>query len=56
MTRPVILRTEPESRYAAELRERGGKVVVPYMVDPAREVEMYESRDILAYLAEHYGT
>ena len=39
---------------AAELVARGGKRHVPYLVDSARGVEMYESEDIAAYLREHY--
>jgi glutaredoxin len=40
----------------AELLERGGKPQVPYLVDAERDVEMYESEDIIAYLQEHYRT
>ncbi|MBU6214693.1 glutathione S-transferase N-terminal domain-containing protein [Patescibacteria group bacterium] len=40
---------------AAELVKRGGKRQVPYLVDSARDVEMYESADIDAYLREHYA-
>ena len=40
---------------AAELIARGGKRQVPYLVDSEREVEMYESGDINAYLREHYS-
>jgi glutathione S-transferase len=41
---------------AAELVLRGGKRQVPYLVDDARTVEMYESDDIVAYLKEHYSS
>jgi glutathione S-transferase len=37
-----------------ELRKLGGKVQVPYLVDPERNVKMYESDDIIEYLKEHY--
>lgn len=40
---------------AAELIKRGGKRQVPYLVDSERGVEMYESKDIDAYLREHYN-
>lgn len=40
---------------AEELIARGGKRQVPYLVDDARGVEMYESADIVAYLQEHYA-
>ncbi len=37
------------------LVERGGKVLVPYLIDPNTGVEMYESEDIIDYLHEQYG-
>ncbi|MFC1730765.1 glutathione S-transferase N-terminal domain-containing protein [candidate division KSB1 bacterium] len=40
---------------AEELIARGGKKQVPYLVDTDRDVEMYESGDIVEYLGEHYG-
>ncbi len=40
----------------AELRQLGGRVQVPYLVDPNRGQAMYESEDILAYLDQHYGS
>lgn len=39
----------------ADLRARGGKVQVPYFIDPNAGVEMYESDAILAYLDTTYG-
>ena len=39
----------------AELIERGGKGQVPYLVDAERHTEMYESEDIVAYLAAQYA-
>lgn len=44
---------EEENRL--ELIERGGKQQVPYLVDDERNVEMYESEDIVAYLEEQYS-
>lgn len=41
---------------AAELVERGSMRQVPYLVDDAHNVEMYESADIAQYLATTYGT
>jgi glutaredoxin len=38
-----------------ELLKRGGKSQFPYFVDEATGVEMYESSDIVTYLAEKYG-
>lgn len=39
----------------AVLRRRGGKVQVPYLVDPNNSTEMYESDDIVVYLHSQYG-
>jgi glutathione S-transferase len=39
-----------------ELKARGGKIQIPYLVDPNTGVEMYESRDIVRYLDAHYGS
>tara|TARA_B100000745_G_C20127937_1_gene386403 strand:- start:669 stop:914 length:246 start_codon:yes stop_codon:yes gene_type:complete len=38
-----------------ELIEKGGQKMVPFLVDSEREVSMYESDDIVAYLNEHYA-
>jgi glutathione S-transferase len=38
-----------------ELRQRGGKVMVPYLLDPTTGVGLYESDQIVRYLYEHYG-
>lgn len=40
---------------AQELTEKGGKRQVPYLVDSERDVAMYESDDIIAYIKEHYA-
>ena len=37
------------------LQRRGGKVQVPYLIDPNTGEELYESDDIVAYLTEQYG-
>jgi glutathione S-transferase len=34
---------------------RSGKMMVPYLVDPNRDVAMFESADIVAYLNETYA-
>jgi glutaredoxin len=39
----------------AELQKRGGKVQVPYLIDPNTTEEMYESDDIIAYLESEYA-
>jgi glutathione S-transferase len=40
----------------AELVERGGKMMAPYLVDPNSGAEMYESDDIIGYLNASYGS
>jgi glutathione S-transferase len=51
-----VVRNLPKgSPQRAELKERGGKVQVPYLIDPNTETEMYESDDIVAYLERQYG-
>lgn len=44
-----------DEQVAHELVERGGKRQVPYLVDTERNVEMYESADIVAYLDTTYA-
>lgn len=41
--------------FAKALEAEGGKMVVPYLVDPNRDVAMYESDDIIDYLYDTYG-
>jgi len=51
-----IVRNVPKgSPKRAELAQRGGKVQVPYLVDPNTGVEKYESDEIVAYLDREYG-
>ena len=38
-----------------ELVKRGGRMMVPYLIDRNRDKEMYESDEIVAYLHKHYG-
>lgn len=40
----------------AVLKRRGGKVQVPFLVDPNHGTALYESDDIVAYLHERYGS
>ncbi len=42
-------------RFRPELRERGGRTLFPYLIDPNTGVEMYESDDIVRYLFNQYG-
>ncbi|MGH7898606.1 MAG: glutathione S-transferase N-terminal domain-containing protein [Candidatus Binatia bacterium] len=39
----------------AELQQRGGKIMAPYLVDPNSGSEMYESDDIVRYLYTTYA-
>ena len=43
------------SRNRKALLARSGHVQVPYLVDPNTGVEMYESKDIIAYLEKTYA-
>ncbi|MBL4636883.1 MAG: glutathione S-transferase N-terminal domain-containing protein, partial [Kofleriaceae bacterium] len=38
-----------------QLKEAGGKVMVPYLIDPNTETQMYESDEIVEYLHRTYG-
>ncbi len=42
-------------RFREEVRTRGGKAQFPYLVDPNTGAAMYESDDIVRYLATEYG-
>ena len=46
---------QPTQRNRLILLERTGRVAVPYLVDPNTGAELFESRQILAYLDETYG-
>ncbi len=43
-----------QSARRPELVERGGQMMVPYLVDPNTDTEMYESNDIVDYLESTY--
>lgn len=49
-------RNRSEPGVIDELVARGGKCQFPYLVDEERGVEMYESLDIIDYLAKHLHT
>jgi glutathione S-transferase len=52
-----VVRNLPKgSAKRQDLVERGGKMQVPYLIDPNTDTEMYESDDIVAYLREGYGS
>ena len=46
----------PETKNRKLLAERGGKVMIPYLVDPNTGAAMYESADIQRYLRTTYGS
>jgi glutathione S-transferase len=51
-----VVRNVPKgSPKRAELVARGGKMQVPYLVDPNDGRELYESDDIVAYLRQQYA-
>ena len=53
---PYVARNLPNgSPKRDELERRGGKMQVPYLVDPNTGREMYESDTITAYLDAEYG-
>lgn len=39
----------------AELLEKGGKQMVPFLVDTEKDVSMYESSDIIEYIRDNYA-
>ncbi|WP_394835447.1 glutathione S-transferase N-terminal domain-containing protein [Pendulispora rubella] len=43
------------TRFRPEVERLGGKMQVPYFVDPNRDTRMYESADIIAYLFRTYA-
>ncbi len=44
-----------EARNRKQLEARGGKVQLPYLIDPNLGVELYESAAIVEHLERHYG-
>ncbi len=49
------LKEKKEPGVLDELLKRGGKSQFPYLVDEEAGVEMYESADIVEYLAKKFG-
>ncbi len=52
----VVLPVAHGSPRRADLAQLGGRVQVPYLIDPNTSAAMYESEDIVAYLDARYGT
>ncbi|MBM4304642.1 MAG: glutaredoxin [Deltaproteobacteria bacterium] len=44
-----------DSVFKQELIKLGGKIQVPFLHDPERNVKMYESNDIIDYARENYA-
>lgn len=44
-----------QSSFSTELKEMTGKQTVPYLVDPNKNISMFESNDIINYLVSTYG-
>lgn len=44
------------TRFRPRVLELGGKAMFPFLVDPNSERQMYESNEIVKYLAETYGS
>ena len=42
-------------KYREQLKSRGGKVQVPCLYDPNKELYIYESKDIISYLISNYS-
>lgn len=51
----VLRNITAEPAAKAELLAKGGKTQVPFLEDTARDISMYESLDIIAYLNKFYG-
>lgn len=52
----VVLNVAKGSKRRPELKARGGRMMVPFLVDPNHgDTQMYESDDIVAYLRTTYG-
>ncbi len=51
----VLLDVRGNEAVVSALIEKGGKLQTPFLEDTDRGVSMYESMDIIEYLAEHYA-
>jgi glutaredoxin 3 len=51
----VELKDIADPEILAELESRGGTAQVPYLVDEAQGIEMYESDAIVSHLQSYYG-
>ncbi|PKN58082.1 MAG: glutathione S-transferase [Deltaproteobacteria bacterium HGW-Deltaproteobacteria-14] len=51
----LVINLAKKSPHRPQLVARGGKMQVPYLIDPNTGTELYESDDIVAYLDATYG-
>src|SRR5438132_1222821 len=51
----VVRNVAKQSARRPELVARGGKMQVPYLIDPNTNTELYESDAIVSYLTATYG-
>jgi glutathione S-transferase len=55
--RATLFPDEPvQGRNRLLLLKSAGQVQVPYLIDPNTDIEMFESKDIITYLNETYGS
>jgi glutathione S-transferase len=52
--KPVVLGRHT-SIIKDELKNLGGKIQVPFLVDPEKNIKMYESDDIISYIEDNYA-
>jgi glutathione S-transferase len=54
---PALLNPGPKGgpRFRERVKDLGGKARFPFLVDPNTETSMYESDEIVRYLAKQYG-
>jgi glutathione S-transferase len=51
----IVYPCPKNGRFRDVVKKRGGKLMFPFLIDPNTEKEMYESNDIVRYLATTYA-
>jgi glutathione S-transferase len=51
----IVYPCPKNGRFRDQVKKRGGKMMFPFLIDPNTGKEMYESDDIVRYLASTYG-
>lgn len=51
----IVYPCPKNGRFRDQVKKRGGKMMFPFLIDPNSGKEMYESDDIVRYLASTYG-